>query len=135
MPGGWGQYCPKRCGKRQPSTAGSPPLQPSWSEIGSVGWSLAASPVPTAGAPDYIGPCDGRSREEQMGKPRIFLGSSGKQAKPLQALTRGLSDVAVVEPWTTSFNPGVSTMERLMELTREVDFAVFIFAQDDWSTV
>ncbi len=70
-----------------------------------------------------------------MGKPRIFLGSSGKQAKLLQALTRGLSDIAVVEPWTTSFNPGVSTMERLMELTREVDFAVFIFAQDDWTTV
>jgi hypothetical protein len=29
-----------------------------------------------------------------MGKPRIFLGSSGKQAKLLQALTRGLEDIA-----------------------------------------
>ena len=27
-------------------------------------------------------------------KPRIFLGSSGKQAKLLQAITRGLEDVA-----------------------------------------
>ena len=27
-----------------------------------------------------------------MDKPRIFLGSSGKQAKLLQALTRGLED-------------------------------------------
>jgi hypothetical protein len=69
-----------------------------------------------------------------MNKPRIFLGSSGKQEKLLQALTRGLSDIALVEPWTTSFNPGVSTLERLMELTRDVDFAAFIFAQDDWTT-
>jgi len=69
-----------------------------------------------------------------MEKPRIFLGSSGKQAKLLQALTRGLEDVAHVDPWTTSFNPGVTTLERLLELTREVDFAAFVFAQDDWTS-
>jgi predicted nucleotide-binding protein with TIR-like domain len=68
-----------------------------------------------------------------MDKPRIFLGSSGKQARLLQALTRGLEDVAQVEPWTTSFRPGTTTLERLMELTREVDFAAFVFAQDDWT--
>jgi hypothetical protein len=69
-----------------------------------------------------------------MDKPRIFLGSSGKQQKLLQALTRGLEDVAHVEPWTTSFNPGTSTLERLLELTREVDFAAFVFARDDWTS-
>jgi hypothetical protein len=69
-----------------------------------------------------------------MDKPRIFLGSSGKQDKLLQALTRGLSDIARVEPWMTSFNPGTSTLERLIELTQEVDFAAFLFAQDDWTT-
>ena len=69
-----------------------------------------------------------------MDKPRIFLGSSGKQAKLLQSLTRGLEDIAHVEPWTTSFNPGTTTLERLLELTQEVDFAVFAFAQDDWTT-
>jgi hypothetical protein len=69
-----------------------------------------------------------------MEKPRIFLGSSGKQAKLLQSLTRGLEDVAHVEPWTTSFNPGTTTLERLLELTGEVDFAAFVFAQDDWTT-
>jgi Predicted nucleotide-binding protein containing TIR-like domain len=69
-----------------------------------------------------------------MDKPRIFLGSSGKQQKLLQALTRGLEDIAHVEPWTTSFNPGTTTLERLLELTREVDFAAFVFAQDDWTT-
>jgi hypothetical protein len=30
-----------------------------------------------------------------MDKPRIFLGSSGKQEKLLQALTRGLEGVAL----------------------------------------
>src|SRR5438270_14051102 len=65
-----------------------------------------------------------------MNKPRIFLGSSGKQAKLLQALTRGLADVADVEPWTTTFNPGRSTLDRLVELSQQVDFAAFQFAQD-----
>jgi len=67
-------------------------------------------------------------------KPRVFLGSSGKQAKLVQLLTKGLADVADVEPWTTVFNPGVSTLDRLVELTREVDFAAFVFAQDDWTS-
>src|SRR6185295_9170691 len=69
-----------------------------------------------------------------MSKPRIFLGSSGKQEKLLEDLTRGLEDIADVEPWTTSFNPGTTTLERLLELTREVDFAAFVFAQDDWTS-
>jgi hypothetical protein len=67
-------------------------------------------------------------------KPRIFLGSSGQQAKLLDSLTHGLEDVADVEPWTTTFNPGTSTLQRLVDLTHEVDFAAFIFAQDDWTT-
>ncbi|MFL5983030.1 MAG: TIR domain-containing protein [Gaiellaceae bacterium] len=69
-----------------------------------------------------------------MNKPQIFLGSSGKQTKLLQAITRGLEDVADVEPWTSTFNPGRSTLERLVELSREVDFAAFVFAHDDWTT-
>ena len=68
-----------------------------------------------------------------MNKPRIFLGSSGKQANLLEAITRGLEDVADVEPWTTTFNPGRSTLDRLVELSQEVDFAAFVFAQDDWT--
>jgi CAP12/Pycsar effector protein, TIR domain len=69
-----------------------------------------------------------------MDKPRIFLGSSGKQAKLLQALTRGLQDIAYVEPWTTSLTPGTSTLDRLVELAHKVDFAAFVFARDDWTT-
>jgi Predicted nucleotide-binding protein containing TIR-like domain len=69
-----------------------------------------------------------------MDKPRIFLGSSGKQAELLQAIISGLGDIADVEPWTTTFNPGRSTLDRLVELSQEVDFAAFVFAQDDWTT-
>ena len=69
-----------------------------------------------------------------MDKPRIFLGSSGRQEKLVQALTRGLDDVARVEPWTSSFNPGTTTLGRLLELVHEVDFAAFVFARDDWTT-
>jgi hypothetical protein len=68
-----------------------------------------------------------------MDKPRIFLGSSGMQKKLLQALTRGLEDVAHVDPWTTSFSPGTTTLARLFELAHEVDFAAFVFARDDWT--
>ena len=69
-----------------------------------------------------------------MDKPRIFLGSSGMQGKLVQALTRGLEDVAQVDPWTTSFGPGTTTLARLLELAHEVDFAAFAFARDDWTT-
>src|SRR5215831_10802455 len=69
-----------------------------------------------------------------MNKPRIFLGSSAEQAKLLRAIARGLSEVADVEPWTTTFNPGRATLDRLVELSQEVDFAAFVFAQDDWTT-
>ena len=68
-----------------------------------------------------------------MNKPRIFLGSSAEQAKLVQAIARGLEDVADVEAWTSTFNPGRSTLERLVELSQEVDFAAFVFAHDDWT--
>ena len=67
-------------------------------------------------------------------KPRIFLGSSTQQAKLLNAVARGLEELADVDAWTTVFNPGVSTLDRLVELTHEVDFAVFVFAHDDWTS-
>src|SRR5215213_1785676 len=69
-----------------------------------------------------------------MNKPRIFLGSADKQAELIEAITRGLEEVAHVEPWMTTFNPGRSTLDRLVELSQEVDFAAFVFAQDDWTT-
>src|SRR4029078_13217212 len=71
--------------------------------------------------------------ESRMTKPRIFLGSSGQQAKLLPGITRGREELADVEPWTTTFNPGRSTLDRLVELSQQVDFAAFVFAQDDWT--
>ena len=68
-----------------------------------------------------------------MNKPRIFLGSSAEQAELLEAITGGLEDLVKVEPWTTTFNPGRSTLDRLVELSQQVDFAAFVFAQDDWT--
>ena len=69
-----------------------------------------------------------------MTKPRIFLGSSGQQQRLLKSLEGGLASVAEVVPWTGSFDPGSITLTRLTELTRKVDFAAFVFAQDDWTT-
>ncbi|HEX5730023.1 TIR domain-containing protein [Microbacterium sp.] len=69
-----------------------------------------------------------------MNKPRIFLGSSGKQAKLVESISRGLGEIADVETWMTTFNPGQNTLDRLVELSEEVDFAAFVFAQDDWTS-
>ena len=38
-------------------------------------------------------------------------------------------DVAHVDPWTTSFNPGDHHSARLFELAHEVNFAAFVFAR------
>ena len=62
--------------------------------------------------------------ESPVNKPRIFLGSSGQQARLLQAITRGLEDVADVEPWTTTFNPGRSTLDRLVGIVAQADIAL-----------
>ena len=53
----------------------------------------------------------------------------------LEDIARGLEGVAEAELWMTTFNPGTTTIGRLMELTRQVDFAAFVFAQDDWTSV
>jgi hypothetical protein len=52
----------------------------------------------------------------------------GKAGEGAAGVNAGLEDIAHVEPWTTSFNPGTTTLERLLELTPEVDFAAFLFA-------
>lgn len=69
-----------------------------------------------------------------MSRPRIFLGSSGAQVGLIDTITVGLTDLVDVVPWTTAFNPGNTTIQRLLDLTREVDFAAFLFAQDDWTS-
>src|SRR5688500_4173367 len=58
-------------------------------------------------------------REELMDQPRIVLGSSRKHEKLLQPLTRRLEEVAHVDPCTTSFNPGTTSLDRLVELAQQ----------------
>src|SRR3712207_8271552 len=48
---------------------------------------------------------------EHMDRPRIFLGSSGSQAKFLQALARGLGQSAEVLPWTTDREEHTSELQ------------------------
>jgi len=67
-------------------------------------------------------------------KPRIFLGSSGKQAELVDAIADGLGPTVDVEKWTAAFPAGVTTLQRLVDLTGDVDFAAFVFAQDDWTS-
>lgn len=67
-------------------------------------------------------------------KPHIFLGSSTQQEKLLEAVARGLQEIADIQPWTTAFTPGISTLDRLVELSSRVDFAAFIFGLDDWTS-
>ncbi|HET6268233.1 MAG TPA: hypothetical protein VFG11_10985 [Acidobacteriota bacterium] len=64
-----------------------------------------------------------------MGKPRIFLGSSGNPEKLLQALTRGLEDLAQVD-LDDILSSWLCHTGLLVELAHEVDFAAFMFAQD-----
>ena len=71
---------------------------------------------------------------EGLMKPQIFLGSSTQQEKLLEAVARGLQEIADIQPWTTAFTPGVSTLDRLVELSGRVDFAAFIFGLDDWTS-
>lgn len=67
-------------------------------------------------------------------KPRVFLGSSGKQTELVDAIADGLAEIADVEKWTAAFPAGVTTLQRLVDLTGEMDFAAFVFAQDDWTS-
>jgi hypothetical protein len=53
-----------------------------------------------------------------MSKPRIFLGSSGKEAELLEAISHRLEGVAEVELRTTAFNPGRNTLDRLVTSVR-----------------
>ena len=102
-----------------------------------TGWTVASAILAESasddGAAETLRAPTIRHPEKLMDKPRIFLGSSKQQEKLLQAITRGIEDIAHVDPWMTSFNPGTTTLERLVELAHEVDFAAFVFAKDDWT--
>ncbi len=69
--------------------------------------------------------------------PRVFFGSSNERKEvlgPLEAAMREHNVPFVAEHWNKSFRPGDMTLDRLIELSGEVDFAVMVFAADDWVT-
>ena len=58
-----------------------------------------------------------------MNKSRIFLGSSDKQTD-CSSRSRAAEEVADVEPWTTTFNPGaMSASTGSPMLSQEVYFS------------
>lgn len=67
-----------------------------------------------------------------MGRRRIFIGSA-RESKPLaEALAQDLADKGY-EPrrWWTEFPPGSVTLDRITEITKAVDGAVFVCGRDD----
>ena len=66
---------------------------------------------------------------------RIFLGSSKESVDQMREVASWLESVAGVEaiPWDSPdlFPPGVNTLDALIRISRTVDAAVFIFAEDD----
>jgi len=67
-------------------------------------------------------------------RPRIFLGSSGQQEKLLQRAYPGASAHCRRRALDGGLQPGCLDPRAARRLTREVDFAAFVFAQDDWTT-
>lgn len=65
-------------------------------------------------------------------KPTIFLGSSSEQLDIVYALQENLEHDAEPTVWTQGiFNHTKSTLESLVDLLAEFDFAAFVLAPDD----
>jgi hypothetical protein len=65
---------------------------------------------------------------------KVFIGSSKEAQKELREVEAWIRDVGLIAiPWDkpTLFRPGENTFLRLIELSKEVDAAVFIFSEDD----
>ncbi|GLH33668.1 hypothetical protein BR1R5_30560 [Pseudomonas sp. BR1R-5] len=70
-----------------------------------------------------------------MRKPRIFLASSVEGLDVANAINECLDHDAEVVHWKTGFSLSSYTIESLMEKSRTVDFAIFVFTPDDVSTI
>src|SRR5688572_18246410 len=68
-----------------------------------------------------------------MSMPVVFVGSSAEQLPLVTKILLGLEFTAIVKPWTSSFTPGVTTLDALRASANEADFALFIFGPDDWT--
>jgi hypothetical protein len=70
-----------------------------------------------------------------MRKPRVFIASSVEGLSVANAINECLDyDVELVH-WKDSFKLSSYTIDELMEKSRTVDFAIFVFTPDDLSTI
>ncbi len=70
-----------------------------------------------------------------MRKPRIFIASSLEGINIANAINECLDYDAELVHWKDSFKLSSSTIDNLIEKSRTVDFAVFVFTPDDLSTI
>lgn len=68
-------------------------------------------------------------------RPRMFIGSSAERLQVVDDLTETLSHAADVHPWTTIFPASTYTMPSLLAEAQRCDFAAFVFAPDDTTSM
>lgn len=70
-----------------------------------------------------------------MAKPKLFIGSSGKNVRVAQVLADRLEECAEVKVWDEGvFGLGQGFLETLVNMLEDYDFAAFILAPDDVTT-
>jgi hypothetical protein len=70
-----------------------------------------------------------------MAKPKLFIGSSGKNLRVAQVLADSLEEVAEVTVWHEGvFGLGYGFLETLLKNLEDFDFAAFVLAPDDVTT-
>lgn len=71
----------------------------------------------------------------EMRKPRVFLASSVEGVLVADAINECLDYDAEIVHWKAGFSLSSNTIDSLMEKSRTVDFAIFVFTPDDVSTI
>lgn len=76
------------------------------------------------------------TRSRTAGRPTVFIGSSGEQLATAREVKALLRPELSADVWDEgAFGLGNSYLEDLMEAVEHYDFAVFIFAPDDLTTM
>ena len=66
------------------------------------------------------------------GKPRVFIGSSTEGLQVAELIQLGLEEAAECTLWTQStFAPGQTTIESIVDVSVQYDFAVLVLTADD----
>jgi len=70
--------------------------------------------------------------KEPRGKPRVFIGSSTEGLQVAEVIQLGLEEAAECTLWTQStFAPGQTTIESIVDVSVQYDFAVLVLTADD----